>query len=120
MEGDGAGARGLPSGGPVDPKRTAKHCPATLEAATCEALTDAAEKPTGGSHAALETDECTEVLTEAECEAIYAVRDQAAAETPNSSLMSGTVFKECLKNLTPRCEELLGPILTRHLAEPKG
>jgi len=110
--GGGGEARALPSGAPVNPKRMAKHCPATLEAATCEALTKAAEKSRDGSHEAVATGDCTEVLTKAECEAIYAVRDQAA-EAPDSILMSGAEFRECLQNLTPRCEKLLGPLLTR-------
>jgi hypothetical protein len=90
----------------------AKHCPATFEVATCEALIEATEKPGDGSHEVDETGDCTEVLTKAECEAVYAMQDQAA-EAPDSVLMSGSEFKECLKNPTPRCEKLLGPILER-------
>ncbi len=110
--GGGDGARGLPSGGPVTAEGMAKHCPATFEQSTCEALVEAAGKPRDGSHAVDATGDCTEVLTKADCEAAYAVRDRAA-EAPDSILMSGTEFRECLENPTPRCEELLGPILRR-------
>jgi len=90
----------------------AKHCPATFEAATCEALIEVARKSRDGSHEVEATGDCTEVLTKAECEAVQAVQSQAA-EAPDSVLMSGIEFKECLKNPTPRCEKLLGPILKR-------
>ncbi len=109
--GRGDEARGLPSGGPATLERMARHCPASL-APTCEALIKAAVKPRDGSHEALETGDCTKILTKAECEAIDAARKQAA-EAPDSTLMSGAEFKQCLENPTPRCEKLLGPILAR-------
>lgn len=89
-----------------------KHCPGNLAAATCEALARGAGKPPSGTHEALVTDSCAEVLTKAECEAVRAMRKQAA-DAPDSVLMSGAEFKECLENPTPRCEELLGPLLER-------
>lgn len=108
--GDDAGR--LPTSGPVALERMAKHCPTSFGESTCRALVEAAGKPRDGSHEVVKTGDCTEVLTKADCEAIYAVRDQVA-EAPDSVLMSGAEFKECLKNLTPRCEKLLGPILER-------
>ena len=110
--GRGEDARRLPISGPVALERMAKHCPASFGAPTCEALVEAAGKPRDSSHEVEDTGDCTDVLTKAECEAVQAAQSQAA-EAPDSVLMSGSEFRKCLKNLTPRCEKLLGPILER-------
>jgi len=101
------------NGSSVASEQAARHCPVNFEAATCEALIKAARKqPEAGAYEAVVTGDCTEVLTKPECEAVRAAQKQAA-EAPDSILMSGAEFKECLKNPTPRCEELLGPLLER-------
>jgi hypothetical protein len=115
----GEATGGSPSDVPLAAEGMPKRCSATFEKSTCEALAEAVEKHKDDSHDAIETGDCTEVLTEAECEAAYAARNQAA-EAPDTVLMSGAQFRECLENPTPRCAELLGPILKGQRQSQEG
>jgi hypothetical protein len=88
-----------------------KHCPAGLPDSQCESLIKGAVQGDGGhSHAVEKPSDCLGAMSRAECEATLTAQQAAARES------SSVDVNECLRTRTPKCKEVLGPILEEQYA----
>lgn len=94
-------------------RKLAKACPKGMDEKTCRRYIEASlEEKEGGSNTTRVSgpEDCVEVMSRAECEELLAQQKQAEEE-------SSTVnTEECMKNPTPRCEEILREDLERQQA----
>jgi hypothetical protein len=99
-----------PGAGPGDgddARRLAKICPRGLTRAECRSVVKQLAKASP-SHRMNEPRDCLEVMSRDECEAL--ARALADARTGSVNV------EECVRNPTPHCEEVLGPVLEAQYA----
>jgi hypothetical protein len=81
----------------------ARNCPAGVTVAQCESLAEEVAEKDGSSAPPMEKpNDCLEVMSRAQCEALLAAQ-QAAAESGNKPVN----IERCLEDPTPRCREVL-------------
>jgi hypothetical protein len=87
-------------------RKAKASCPRGLSPAQCEETVkqygSAAPGPTVPASTA---DDCVAVMGQAECEALLAKQQAAAKEGESVSV------DECLREPTPRCEAVFGPVI---------
>lgn len=93
-------------------RRAQAACPKGLAAGVCRQTAEkyAAADP-GPADPASAPGECTNVMSRPECEALLTAQ-QAAAEAGGESIN----VEKCLREPTPRCEAVLGPVLEQQQA----
>lgn len=94
-------------------RKLAKACPQGMDEKTCRRYIEAslaAKEGDSNTTRVSGPEDCVEVMSRAECEELLAQQKQAEEE-------SSTVnTEECMKNPTPRCEEVLREDLERQQA----
>ena len=92
-------------------RKLKEHCPPDADKASCEALVEGflAAKGESSGHAVNEPGECTQAMSEEECE--RTLKAQKASEGNYS-----VDVEECLADPTPRCEEVLRPLFEQQQA----
>jgi hypothetical protein len=92
-------------------RKLKEHCPPDADKASCEVLVEGflAAKGKSAGHAVDEPGECTQAMSEEECE--RTLKAQKASEGNYS-----VDVEECLADPTPRCEEVLRPLFEQQQA----
>jgi len=94
-------------------RAAAKHCPDGIDIPRCEALVeDYAQSEDTPSYEILTPRDCAKALSKEDCEAIYEAQKQAA-----EAAAPAVEYEKCVRNPTPRCEAILGPVLEQQQAQ---
>lgn len=111
-DGSAAGHGATPDEG-SDASKPAKICPQGLSRAECKSVARDLAEPTP-SHTMDSPRDCLAVMSKEECESLA----KAVTDTPTGGSVN---VEECVKNPTPHCEEVLGPVLEAlHAAHQAG
>ena len=97
----------------IDARKLAKICPQGLSRAECESVARGLAEPSP-SHAMDGPRDCLAAMSKEECESLA----KAVTGAPTGGSVN---VEECVKNPTPHCEEVLGPVLEAlHAAHRAG
>jgi hypothetical protein len=111
-DGNAAGHGATPDGG-IGARKLAKICPRDLSRAECKSVVRDLAEPSP-SHTMDTPRDCLAVMSKEECESMA----KAVTGTPTGGSVN---VEECVKNPTPHCEEVLGPVLeAMHAARQAG
>jgi hypothetical protein len=93
-------------------RKAAEDCPSGIDAAQCGMLVEASAKEgESDPHALNEPRNCAEAMSQSNCESMLAAQ-KAAAERSAAPVS----VDECVRNPTPRCEAMLGPMFEEQRA----
>jgi hypothetical protein len=111
-DGSAAGHGATPDEG-VDARKLAKICPRGLSRAECKSVAKDLAEPSP-SRTMDDPRDCLAVMSKEECESLA----KAVTGAPTGGSVN---VEECVKNPTPHCEEVLGPVLEAlHAAHQAG
>lgn len=111
-DGSAAGHGAIPDDG-INARKLAKICSQGLARAKCKSVARDLAEPSP-SHTMDSPRDCLAVMSKEECESLA----KAVTGAPTGGSVN---VEECLKNPTPHCEEVLGPVLeAMHAAHQAG